>query len=122
MNFLFSYLLTNGRRKELHSKAMLTLLRSRDRENKVLFIAFSFIAVVIGESEELAGNFQANAAGSDRVASLLPRGLCDPICVKCTCKIHNRLLFYDLHLLVHRRVSQNQQFNLYLLKLHIANR
>lgn len=45
------------RKKELHSKAMLTLLRPKDRENKVLFIALSFTTPVIGEFCELcAGN------------------------------------------------------------------
>lgn len=45
---------TNERKKELHSKAMLTLLRPKDRENKVLFIALSFTALVIGEFGELS--------------------------------------------------------------------
>lgn len=44
-------------KRELHSKAMLTLLQPKDRENKVLFIARSFTTVVIGGPGEVDGKF-----------------------------------------------------------------
>lgn len=44
----------NKRKKELQSKAMLTLLRPKDRENKVLFIALCFTTPVIGEFGEFS--------------------------------------------------------------------